>query len=167
MDSRNEGLLISSLVLAILTPVAFFAFKQPVLAGLTAVGSLISYRYAEGESSKTSLTDLDELKQVYSQKSIETLLLLTAVTAPSVSKPLAVATLLLIFLGETIRDEAEAVSKTVITPYAGFELRTLVIGIGLLGQTIAAYSLFYSLVLVAVLTLYEITRTLRTSVVNL
>lgn len=164
MDSKVEGLLISSVVLAVLTPISFYGFKTPILAGLLAISSLIVYRYVDGEGSKSSLTDLDELKLVYSQKSIEILLLLTAVSAPSVSKPVAVAALLLVFLGETIRDETEAVSKQLIKPYAGFELRALVLGIGFLGQSIAAFSLFYSLVLVSVLTLYEITRTIRISV---
>ncbi|QKQ98425.1 hypothetical protein GKQ38_02780 [Candidatus Nanohaloarchaea archaeon] len=167
MKAENEAILGLSGLLALLVPVTFYTTETPLLAGLFSLASLGIYRYCDRKMAMSSLTDLDELKSLYVQKGIEAIILLTAVASPVVDKNVAVSVLLLVFVSETIREEAEAVSKTVLTSYAGFEIRAAVLGIGMVFQSVASYSLFYALVLVGVLTVYELGRTTHISLENI
>lgn len=162
MKAENEALLGLAGLLSLIVPVLYFSYRSAFLSGLAVLLSLLIYRFAERKSSTVSLTDLDEHKVLFSQKAVEFFALLTAFLSPVVDRYVAVPVLMIVFLSETVRYEMEAVAKSFISSYAGFEFRTVAVGIGLIGQVVASYSLFYSIVLVGVVTVYELWRTLRT-----
>lgn len=162
MKAENEAWLGLAGLLSLITPVLYFSYSHPLLSGLSVLLSLIVYHFAERKISEVSLTDLDEFKVLFSQKSVEFFALLTAFMSPVVDRYVAVPVLMIIFLSETVRYEMEAIAKSFIASYAGFEFRVTAVGIGLMGQLFASYSLFYAVVVVGVVTVYELWRTLRT-----
>lgn len=162
MKAEDEALLGLAGLLSLIVPVLYFSYSSAFLSGLAVLLSLLIYRFAERRSSEASLTDRDEFKLLFSQKSVEFFALLTAFLSPVVDRYVAIPVLMIVFLSETVRYEMEAIAKSFISPYAGFEFRTAAVGIGLIGQVVAGYSLFYFIVLVGVVTVYELWRTLRT-----
>jgi hypothetical protein len=149
-------------LLSLIAPVLYFSYSSAFLSGFTVLLSLLVYNFAERKSSEVSLTDMDEFKVLFSQKSVEFFALLTAFLSPVVDRYVAIPVLMIVFLSETVRYEMEAIAKSFISSYAGFEFRVAAVGIGLIGQTLAGYSLFYAVVVVGVITVYELWRTLRT-----
>lgn len=162
MKAENEALLGLAGLLSLIAPALYFSYSSAFLSGLAVLLSLLVYNFAERKSSEASLTDMNEFKVLFSQKSVEFFALLTAFLSPVVDKYVAVPVLMIVFLSETVRYEMEAIANSFISSYAGFEFRVAVVGIGLIGQTLAGYSLFYAVVVVGVVTVYELWRTLRT-----
>lgn len=161
MKPKNEVLLFSAAFLSLLSAVSFYSMRKPGIAGAGLLISLLVFRLAEKRISRHSNSDIDELKVLYTQKAVEITILVAVLLAPSIDKLVSVTVLGLIFVGETLREDLEAVSKSVITPYAGFEFRSAVLSLGMIGQMLVEYSLFYAATVVGVMTLYEIGRTTR------
>ena len=161
MDFKSETALIVSWLAGLTALITGLAVNIPIVAGVSAFASFLSYRFAEKNSLRKSRTTLDLLLFSLTQRSVEVLILATVLLQPNVTRLAGLTVVLTVFMVEILRDEMENIVKAQIRPYAGFEVRSIILALGLLAQGLVDYGAFYAGALVLIINIYEFSRSLR------
>lgn len=161
MEFKTETALLISWLAGLTALTTGLIFHTPVVAGVSAFASFLSYRFAEKNSLNKSRTSKDRILFSITEVSVEVLILATVLLQPNIPKSAGLIVVFSVLVVEIMRYELENIAGAEVRPYAGFEVRSIVLGVGLLSQGLVEYGAFYAGAVVVIINIYEFSRSLR------